>query len=178
MEALVQFIIEFWERLLPVVIIPPWHQGVIAHLSMERFTRKVNSGIHFKIPLLDEVITAAHKMQVQPLRTQSIRTLDGINLSITGALRYRINDLKQTVLTVQDWDSSLQDLALGLITEFVNTHNDHNCTVVHIQKHVMSNIGNASRGWGLDVQNFYVVDIAEHDVHRITGISTSELIED
>ena len=124
--------------------------------------------------LLWRVIQAAEKIKVVPqvidLRGQSITTKDGKSILISGAVQYKVTNARKAILEVYDYDSNLQNIALGVLARYVAAHTYDECREVGaLEKEVLSGVRDAASGWGLRIMRCYLTDMCESRCIRVVG---------
>ncbi len=119
------------------------------------------------------VIQVAEKLNVTPqavdLRPQSVRISDNTDLVIGGAILYRISDAKKAILDVQDYDRSLQVLALGVIAEFMGRHNLTDLKISDLREAILTGVREEAAGFGLKIMKVYITDLGCVKNLRVLG---------
>ena len=164
MQALLGFLTQVWELLLPWTILDPWEKGIRVRLGKR--TKELGAGFHFLIPLVDRVETINVLPQRIVLPNQSLICLDDKVIAISGAIMYSIKEPLKVWLEVEDHDESLVTLALNLIAEYVSKVDSRSVTIDHLKKHVLPSLRTAALKWGIKVHDIGVKDLAPHKVHR------------
>lgn len=155
----------------PWAVIQPDEGGVF--LRGGKYKRTLFTGFYLKWPIYDIVIKTPVKEQVINLPNQSITTKDDVLLAISGVIKYEIFDPKKAILNVQDYDESLQNLAMGTIASYVRrTSGDYD----DIEKEVLEELKMEADNWGIDILDFLITDFAEHKVFRIMTQDTQKWI--
>jgi len=160
-------LIEVITRVIPrIKKVPPNEKGVF--LNAGHFRRDVEEGIYVFWPLIQDILTIDVTPQVINLPNQSVTTNDQKTVAIGGAIEYSIGNVQKAILEVQDYDTSLQNLAMGIIADFVMTHTFDECIKSdQLKKEVTDGIRHRATDWGLRIRKFYLTDLAEHQVHRV-----------
>ena len=165
MQGLFDFIRQVIETARPWVMVPPWEQGVRVRLG--KHITELAPGIHLVIPLVDVIHTLNVVPQVVNLPNQSVRSRDKKSVAVSGGIEYGIRNIKAAYCNVQDFDRSLQTLAMGIIADYVTAHDFAECTLEEIKAEVLKGIKDACRGWGLDVRRVFITDLCEHKAIRL-----------
>lgn len=126
--------------------------------------------------LLWRLIQVAEKIKVVPqvidLRGQSITTRDGKSILISGAVQYRVTNARKAILEVYDYDSNLQNVALGVLARYAAAHTYDECrSTTALEKEVLEGVRDAASGWGLKVMRCFVTDLCESRCIRVVGDS-------
>ena len=153
------------DRLLSIfprlVLIAPDESGV-------RYTPKLVNGVYITPltpgwwicwPLIQQIETIRCKTQVKDLRPQSVWTIDRQDMTVSGAIRYRVRSAWKALLEVYDYDQNIQAVALGIIQQYVREHELQNLDTRRIEEEVLKGVRKASEGWGLYIEKVYITDI-------------------
>lgn len=122
--------------------------------------KSLGPGCYLWLPLIQKAEKIEIKTQVKDLRAQSVWTKDGENITVSGAIRYRITNAVNALLDVFDFDSNIQTIALAAIHEFVNRHTLQECRerVQELTKIILDRVREESRGWGLKIEDVLLTD--------------------
>jgi len=169
MEWLKQLI----DRLLSIfprlVIVAPDETGV-------RYTPGIIRGVHVTSltpgywiywPLIQNIETIRCKTQVVDLRPQSVWTSDRVEMTVSGAIRYRVRSAQTALLEVYDYDQNIQAVALGIIQQYIREHELENLDTQQLEADVLKGVRKASEGWGLYIEKVYITDIGRTQNIRI-----------
>ena len=111
-------------------------------------------------PLIQEMTIITVTPQVVDLRVQSVMTRDGRDMCFGGAIMYRIRDAQNAILKVQDYDKSLQTLALGIISRYVGKIElNQQLEISSIETAILDGVRKDARGWGLEIMRVYITDL-------------------
>ncbi len=148
----------------PIVIAPD--EGGYRASPRLRGGMKVKSlgpGCYLWLPLIQKTEKIEIKTQVKDLRAQSAWTKDGKNITVSGAIRYRITNAVSALLDVLDFDNNIQTVALATIHGFVNQHTLQKCReqVPELMKIILDKVREESRGWGLKIEDVYLTDTGD-----------------
>ncbi|GAG88006.1 unnamed protein product [marine sediment metagenome] len=117
--------------------------------------------------------------QVVDLRAQSVMTKDRIDMCFGGAIMYRIRDVRNAMLKVQDYDKSLQVLALGIISRYIDQVDSDLLVIEAVEETILKGIKEHARGWGVEIMRVYVTDfgtakniriLSDQPMNVITGV--------
>ena len=108
--------------------------------------------------------------QVVDLRPQSAMTKDFQDLAISGGIKYKVSDPRKSLLDVQDYDKSIQTMALGIICEFISSHNFADLSdLSELKESILSGIRDEATGMGLKIMKVYITDIGRTKNIRMMG---------
>lgn len=175
------WLIHIIERLFCFVprlcIINPDESGV--RVTLGRNVKATPPGWYIFVPLFQEITVLTVTQQVVDLRAQSVLTSDRINMCFSGGVCYRVSDATKAILEVQNFDSSLRVMAMGIITRHVseNSFEDINDMAV-IENIILNGLRDAAAGWGLKIMRVYITDIGVTKNLRVLTESSNSMIVD
>ena len=160
-------ILDFLIRAMPrLATIEPNEAGVF--LRFGKYKRTLPAGMYFCYPIVDLVRKLDITPQVINLPDQSVTSKDGVSYAASGAVEYSIKDARKALLCVQNFDASLQNLAMGAIFEFINGRPSAGCTDGDALNAAVSKAVRASvHRWGLDVTSVYLHELSQCKVYRL-----------
>ena len=144
-----------------IVIIAPDEAGVRCTPHLIRGIRITDlvPGWWFYWPVFQQFVAIKVKTQVVDLRPQSVWTADGRELVISGSIKYRVDSAAKAILDVFDYDENICTLALGIIFDFVNGQTLDELNTIQLRDEILKGLREASRGWGLKMEQVYLTDI-------------------
>ena len=167
MTGIFSLICDFLTNVPPFAVVFPDEGGVF--LRGGKYKKTVYSGFYFKIPFYDTIAKIPIKEQVIDLPSQSLTAKDGKQKVIELTIRYEITDPYKAIISVQDYDRSLQNLAMGVAGEYISLIPSEDCTYGNIRKEVLDELKIESAEWGLDVLDVKLKTFANHRVFRLLG---------
>jgi len=159
--------------LLPrIVLIAPDESGIRIRPSRTGVaTQELTPGWWLEWPILVKIETIRIKTQVKDLRPQSVWTADRKDLTISGAIRYRVRSARKALLEVWDYDQNIQAVALGIMQQYVREHELKDLDTKQIEDEALKGVRKASEGWGLHIERVYVTDIGTtHNIRLLDNI--------
>ena len=161
------------KKLIPTIeMIRPDEAGV--RITLGTRVKTLSPGWYFFWRLIQELEYTTVTTQVKDLRPQSIRIKSGRDLTVSGIIKYKITDVCKALLDVQDFDSSLQALALGVLHTIISTTEDIEDTPDEIADLVLTKIREEASGWGLKIQKVYISDFGHVRNIRLLTDRTGE----
>lgn len=129
---------------------------------------------YWLIPLIMEQETCKIKTQVKDIRTQSIWTADGVDIIVGVSIRYYIRSWMKATLEVQDYDQSLQTVALMKVCDYVENHTlkELREKTEELKGVLLDEVKTESKGWGLQIQDIGKTDIGRARNIRLLGESS------
>jgi len=161
------------DRLLSVfpriVIIAPDEAGVRCTPGFAKGVRVISliPGWWVYWPLIQNIEIIKVKTQVKDLRPQSVWTADRTEMTVSGAIRYRVRSAQKALLEVYDYDQNIQAVALGIIQQYIREHELGNLDTHQLEEEVLRGVRKASEGWGLYVEKVYITDIGRTQNFRL-----------
>ncbi len=150
-------------------MVPPDEAGVI--ITLGKHVKVCRPGWYIYWPLIQDNVFMDTMPQVVDLRAQSIK-----GVTISGALEYRIVDIRKAILGVQDLDSSLANYSLGVIADNITSklaEDDLQELIGPIRKTIEEHVAE----WGIQVTGVFITDYVECPVVRLIGGMTRTIEE-
>ena len=139
-------------------------------ITLGRHVKTLVPGWYYYWPVIQECRGMNISPQVVDLRPQSALTFDMKDLAISGGIKYRVSDARKALLDVQDYDKSIQTVALGIICEYVASHEFEKVTnLCNLRDVILSGIREEAAGMGLKIMKVYITDIGRTKNIRIMG---------
>lgn len=158
LEKLIEVLSSWWSYVTPVVIVPIYEEAVL--LRVGKFLKILKPGLHFKIPLFDEVISQHVVVTTISLAAQSLYTKDKQNIVCKGVIKYRIADVKIFLLEVYDAQDAISDMTQSIIKKIITSASLEECIDPEIDNLLTKKVRVEARKWGVDVQQVTLTDIA------------------
>lgn len=169
---------ELWTSITKLLLnVPPWafvypNEGAV-FLRGGKYRTTLSAGFYWKLPVYDSIQKLDVTTQVINLPNQSVTSKDKHCVAASGAIEYSISDARKALLCVQDFDTSLQNLAMGTIAHYLNRKNYEECTEISgLEREVLEALRRRVKEWGLFITKFWITDLAEHKVYRIMSHDT------
>jgi regulator of protease activity HflC (stomatin/prohibitin superfamily) len=167
-----QWLQQIFEKVLSlipeIILITPIEMA--ARITCGKHYKIIGPGWYVAWPILQSIIAMEVITQVVDLPAQVARTNDGFEVIVSGALRYRINDVEKALFKVQDVDKALSTLALGVILEYVQAHSLAECNHIEgVKVELRKRLTEAARGWGVRIEQVYLTDIGKVKGFRLFG---------
>ena len=172
-EKLIEILTHWFNEVVPMLIIPTYEEGVL--LRFGKFRRLVGSGVIFKIPIFDQVLTHHIVMTTMTLPAQSLFTQDKINIVVKGVVKYKIADVKTFLLEVYDANDVISDMTQSIIKNVIMSKTMEDCTIQDIDDLLTKKVRVEVRKWGVDVQQVTLTDLAPIKSYRIIGDTIKQI---
>jgi regulator of protease activity HflC (stomatin/prohibitin superfamily) len=172
-EKLVEILTNWFNEIIPIIIVPTYEEGVL--LRFGKFKKDVSSGVMFKIPIFDQVITHHIVMTTMTLPAQSLFTQDKQNIVVKGVVKYKIADVKTFLLEVYDANDVISDMTQSIIKSVIMSKTMNECTTQDIDNMLTKKVRVEVRKWGVDVQQVTLTDLAPIKSYRIIGDNLKQI---
>lgn len=143
-------------------VVMPWEQAL--RIRAGKHIRKIQPGIHLRIPFIDIVYKQGSRIRAVSLDDQTVTTKDGQTISFCGSIRYRIGDIEKMYANVHNPSDTLRQETQGIITAYFATHRSEDCTMELIRKHTSNKLDFSNFGF-IDVE-FFLKDFAKVKTYR------------
>ena len=164
-DKLVELLTNWFTELKPLVIIRSYEEAVLLRFGI--FKKVLKPGIHFKIPLFDEVIEQHIVITTLSLDAQSLYTLDKQNIVVKGVIKYKIGDVKIFLLEVWDAQDALSDMSQSIIKNVIMSMTLQECTDSELDNILTKKVRVEARKWGVDVHQVTLTDLAPIRSYRL-----------
>ena len=145
------------------VIVAPWEQAVRVRLGKR--VALLRAGCHLRIPLIDRVFRQSVRRRYITVPTQTITTLDGKTVTVSGGMGYAIRDVLTLYDTLHDAEDVVQTEVNAAVARFMSVRNLHDCLPLAIEQAVAAAV-DLSR-YGLEAGDFCVTDFAVARTYRL-----------
>lgn len=157
-DKLIEIITHWWLQLTPTIIIRDYEEAVLLRFGI--FKKVLKPGIHFKIPLFDEVIDQHVVVTTLSLDAQSLYTKDKQNIVVKGVIKYKIADVKIFLLEVFDAQDALSDMSQSIIKNVIMSMSMDECTDSELDNTLTKKVRVEAKKWGVEVQQVTLTDLA------------------
>lgn len=124
---------------------------------------------YFLWPIIMEHEVVKIKTQVKDVRIQSVYTSDGKNVCLGLTIRYYISNPIKAQLEVLDYDQSIQNISLGIVSDYIEEHTLEELTKSRkeLKDKLLKSVRDEAGGWGLKIQSIKISDIGETNNLRL-----------
>ncbi|TSE05240.1 SPFH domain-containing protein [Aquimarina algiphila] len=123
---------KFWE------VISPWESGL--RIRLGKHIKKIDSGIHFKIPFIDSIYVQTIRMRVVSLSPQTITTKDNKTLTISAAVGYSIDSVEKLYNTLHQPQVTIVNIIKGEISKYISENVLWDCTQEKINEAISDSL--------------------------------------
>jgi len=174
-DKLIELISNWWAQLMPITIIPHYQEAVL--LRFGKFKSVLKPGMHFKIPVFDEVIDHHVVVTTLSLPAQSLYTKDRQNIVAKGVVKYKIADVKIFLLEVYDAKDALSDMTTSIIKHIITELSLEECLNTEIDNTLTKKARVEAKKWGVEIQQVTLTDLAPIRSYRLINDSISNKID-
>jgi len=152
---LFNYIFNLFPRLYTVT---PDNGGV--RITLGKYVKTLKPGWYIVFYMFQETRLINVVPQIIDLRPQSTITKDKKNVIISGAIKYRISDARKALLEVENFDTSIQNMAIGIIQEHSSNHTfDELTDIDNTRDVILKGIKEEAKGMGIYIMRVYITDI-------------------
>jgi len=168
MNWLEQIVNKILSLIPAVVLIDPTEMA--ARITGGKRYRIIGPGWYIAWPVIQKVIAMEVVTQVIDLPPQTVRTRDGHELVVSGAIRYHIRDVEKALFAVQDVDKALVTLSLGVILEYIQSQDLGMCDSIDgVKRELRKCLAKEASGWGIRIEQVYLTDLGRVRSLRLFG---------
>lgn len=128
-----------------------WERAIVLRLGQFRGTR--GPGLFVIIPVMDRVRLVDTRLLTEDIRRQEVITRDNVPVSIDGVLFFRVINIEDAVMKIQDYFWGITQLALTALRDVVGgvTLDELLAERERIGKLVREIVDKQAQEWGLEV---------------------------
>lgn len=164
-DKLIDVILSIWQHLIPYVVIN--QQDVAIRLRYGKYKEVLNAGIHFKLPVFDEVQVHKAVWTTSSMYAQSLTTKDGMDVVIKAIIKHRIKDVTLFALEAYDSDDAILDLTQGVIFNVVKEKIWDELHREDISAIITRKTKLEARRWGIEIDSITLSDLARIKTIRL-----------
>lgn len=138
------------------VIVQPWERAVRTRRGMN--AEIVEAGLHFKIPVIDEVIVVNNRLRIAVFPSQTITTNDGKTVTVAGVVGFRITDPLAALMAMRQPEMTCAAFAQASVASYIAARSLSEIAVADLQESARRDIEGRASGMKFDFVN--VVDFA------------------
>jgi len=147
-------------------ILQPWEQAL--RVRCGKRIQLHGGGLHFKVPYIDYIFKQNTRLRISDVPAQTITTLDGRTITLSGALQYRVADITPLFMKLHMAENTIAQECQGILTEYIAWNEFKVCDPKSVMQHVQTKLN--LELYGLDDVRFILKDFAVVKTYRfITG---------
>lgn len=175
-DKLLDFLISMWDKLTFFTIVKQYQNG--AWLRLGKLRKVVGPGLHFKIPIFDEIDSYHVLTTAMPLEAQSLITKDDIEVVVKGVIKYKTSDLSKFFTHVYDAVDAISDVSMGIIRNVISKKTWEECKEENIENEITKKVRIEAKKWGLEVETVTLSDLSRMRSFRFLGFNIKPKDED
>lgn len=143
-----------------IYIVKQWKKAII--LRFGKIVKIAGPGIHLKMPFVDTAIQINLRTQTIDLQSQVAITKDNISVGIDAVVFMKIEDPEKLILNIDDYQTAVTKYAQSAMRDLAGKYslNDVLAKRDEMAIAIKKNIDGITSGWGIDVLNVEIQDIA------------------
>lgn len=154
--------------IVSVRVVKQYEKGVI--LTLGKFTSVRSPGLNLVFPLIQKMIKVDLRLRTSDIQKQQIMTKDNVPVDINGVVFFKVINVENAVLKVQDYEyaiaqyaqTALRDVVGGMSLDTILAERQE------IGEEIKKIVDKETGQWGLDVQVIKLQDIeVPDDLKRI-----------
>ncbi len=163
-------------KLVPrLELIQPDEAGV--RVTLGTIEKILSPGWYIFWPIFQEMFYTTVTTQVMDLRSQSVPSKNGHDLILSGAIRFKIVDIRKAMLEVKDIDESLTALSLGVLLAVASIMTEEELADTEkLGDSILKKIREEAAGWGLKLQKVYITDLGRTRNIRLLTNSIGDFV--
>ena len=99
--AIFEYLYGFW----PLRIVHAWEGGL--RMFNGKVKAELPGGLHWFVPLFGEILSENIVTDVNKTETQTVETQDGLSVSFSLAIKYRLSSVAKMYINIQDHDDTV-----------------------------------------------------------------------
>jgi membrane protease subunit HflK len=157
-DKLIDTLIQIWDSVKFWEILVHYERGV--RLRKGVFVEVLEPGWHWKIPVLDQIISDRVVSRTNNMSPQGLQTSDGKTVQVSGIIRFSIRDIYKAVLEVEGVDDAVRDISYLAIAEAVQTHTFDQVRAASFAEHLTKAARKLGWRYGIEVEQLGLSDVS------------------
>ena len=158
-----------WWWLVPFRVIADYERAVVLRLGC--FRRLLSPGLHWVRPLgIDQVLIQCIAWNTTALHDQALVTADHHQVSVSGIITWRVNNVRKFLLDVTDQDSVLADVTYGSIAVHVRSCTWEQLTDAEYAERLSKEVRKRAFTYGIEVKQVQFANVTKSKAIRLLGV--------
>lgn len=164
-EAILDRIADLW----PFVRVKTYQAGV--RFRGGKGPALLEPGVHFAIWWFDEVFMVDITQQPINLPTQSITTADGVPVSFSANIIYRVDDAVTLFTAIRDFEDSVTAIAMSHLAKKVRAWSMEELRTGQdeLERSLERTLQTRVRDWGVKIIDVGLTDLVQARAYRLLG---------
>jgi regulator of protease activity HflC (stomatin/prohibitin superfamily) len=140
-------------------------------LRCGKYKKTIGAGVYFLLPIVDEIVDYMVAATTLDTSTQSVTTADKRDLLISWSATYLIHNPKVAFLETDDIQAQIQSSLSQRLLGYINQNEYQYLRATKIVAYMTSESFKQEfkEEWGIDIQGFYLKDLALHRIFRLVN---------
>lgn len=155
-------IIAALSRLIGQVIfwatVKPWEQCI--RVRAGRWVKRLKPGLHFRIPIVDEIFKQACRLRNAHVTTQTLSTADGATVVVGATIGYEIVDIERLYNSLDHGEDTVGQITAAAIAACVFASARDRATPEAISLCVTAQLAGRFDSYGLALKSVCITDFA------------------
>jgi len=158
-EKLIDLLVGAWHRLCPLEIIEAYNKGVVLRFGV--YHRTLETGLHWKWPVLEDVVSVLACVTTMPLQPQTLTTSDDKSVVVAAIVKYQISKPEPYVTDIWDQKDVLADVAMGSVQQAVSGATYTELVSAPPEEKILKMVRKETLRYGFDVLKVTFTDIGK-----------------
>lgn len=158
LDKLIDTLIQIWDSVKFWEIVMHYERGV--RLRRGVFKEVLEPGWHWKIPVIDHVVTDNVVTRTTNMSPQALQTADGKTVQVAGIMRFNIRDIYKALLEVEGIDHATRDIGYLVIAEAVQTHSFEEVRAASFSESLTKAARKVGWRYGIEVEQLGISDVS------------------
>lgn len=168
MNQVKEFIEYIFNAIKIWIIIQPWQSGV--RVRMGKTIKKLEKGMHFRIPYIDSVFVQETRLRVVDLPMQTITTADEKTITLNSAAGYVIADVEKLYKTLYHPETTIRNIIMSSVGEFCYNKNLTSIDKTTLEQYVLDELNKLE--YGVKFEYFKIMNFAVVRTYRLIQDTT------
>lgn len=145
------------------IIVQPWQAGIRVRAGKK--TKKLNAGMHFRIPYIDSVYVQEVRLRVVDMPVQTVTTKDERTITLNGAVGYIITDIEKLYKTLYHPETTIRNLVMSSTSESCFNSSLSEIKVESLEESILKKLNDTD--YGIKFTYFKIINFAVVKTFRL-----------
>lgn len=176
-EKVLELLEKVWTLATPIVILHPWHGGIITRWGQYRRTISSEERRFYPVkwPFAEDYVLTETCETTIRLPPQSLSTKDDVAVVVSSIIKYKIIDVQKFLCDVWDQKDVLADVAMGAIAKAVRDSSYEELMQGKPEKEVLTAVKRGVGKYGFEVLTATFTDRARAKSLRLVMPNAKDL---
>lgn len=165
LEKLLDILAQGWDMITPVFVVKEYEGGVLLRFGL--YSRTLEGGLHWKIPLIDLHILTKTCITTMHLPPQTITTQDDKSVVAAAIVKYQVKDPRPFLLKIWDSPDVLADTTMGSIRSAINSRTYAELFSPTLEADILAKIRAEVNEYGFKIHKFTFTDLGKARTFRL-----------